>query len=195
MQELNKENMIEKATPEEIERFLLGSDPEKYIVALEYGWRSSKIYKIKEYPDRGKVIETDTFIPFCWVGDLSKKNFYRGNKQAQKEAITKYGILIEKLYSGDDERLNSGLTYLIKTTKTYRDLVTFFRQGGLNPWGEDNRDAMMILPPIEQYLVQKEKRLFKGFEDYDDVHRFVFDLETTSLNPEDGRIFMIGMKD
>jgi len=45
MQELNKENMIEKATPEEIERFLLGSDPEKYIVALEYGWRSSKIYK------------------------------------------------------------------------------------------------------------------------------------------------------
>ena len=44
----------------------------------------SKIYKIKEYPDKGKVIESDTFIPFCWVGDLSKKNFYRGNKEAQK---------------------------------------------------------------------------------------------------------------
>ena len=189
------DKMIEKATREEIEKFLHGSDPEQYIVALEYGWRSSKIYKIKEYPDKGKVIETDTFIPFCWVGDLSKKNFYRGNKQAQKEAITKYGILIEKLYTGDDERLNNGLTYLIKTTKTYRDLVSFFKQGGLNPWGEDNRDAIMILPPIEQYLVQKEKRLFKGFESYDDIHRFVFDLETTSLNPEDGRIFMIGMKD
>ena len=195
MQELTTNKMIEKATREEIEEFLHGSDPEQYIVALEYGWRSSKIYKIKEYPDRGKVIETDTFIPFCWVGDLSKKNFYRGNKQAQKEAISKYGILIEKLYCGDDERLNNGLTYLIKTTKTYRDLVSFFKQGGLNPWGEDNRDAIMILPPIEQYLVQKEKRLFKGFESYDDIHRFVFDLETTSLNPEDGRIFMIGMKD
>tara|TARA_R110000851_G_scaffold160892_2_gene304258 strand:+ start:171 stop:551 length:381 start_codon:yes stop_codon:yes gene_type:complete len=126
MQELNKNNMVEKATPEEIEQFLLGNDPEKYIVALEYGWRSSKIYKIKEYPDKGKVIETDTFIPFCWVGDLSKKNFYRGSKQAQKEAISKYGILIEKLHSGDDVRLNNGLTYLIKTTKTYRDLVSFF---------------------------------------------------------------------
>ena len=186
---------IEKATRQEIEEFLHGNDPEQYIVALEYGWRSSKIYKIKEYPDKGKVIETDTFIPFCWVGDLSKKNFYRGNKQAQKEAITKYGILIEKLYCGEDERLNNGLTYLIKTTKTYRDLVSFFKQGGLNPWGEDNRDSIMILPPIEQYLVQKEKRLFKGFESYDDIHRFVFDLETTSLNPEDGRIFMVGMKD
>jgi len=195
MQELNKEHMTEKATPEEIEAFLLGNDPEKYIVALEYGWRSSKIYKIKEYPDRGKVIETDTFIPFCWVGDLSKKNFYNGSKHAQKQAISKHGILIEKLHSGNDDRLSTGLTYLIKTTKTYRDLVSFFRQGGLNPWDSDNRDAIMILPPIEQYLVQKEKRLFKGFEEYDDIHRFVFDLETTSLNPEDGRIFMVGMKD
>ncbi len=187
--------MIEKATPEEIEKFLLGNDPEKYIVALEYGWRSGKIYKIKEYPDRGKVIETDTFIPFCWVGDLSKKNFYNGNKHAQKQAISKHGILIEKLYNGDDPRLSTGLNYLIKTTKSYRNLVSFFRQGGLNPWDADSRDAIMILSPIEQYLVQKEKRLFKGFEEYDDIHRFVFDLETTSLNPEDGRIFMVGMKD
>jgi len=195
MQELDKKNMIEKATPEEIQAFLLGNDPEKYIVALEYGWRSSKIYKIKEDPKKGKIIETDTFIPFCWVGDLSKKNFYNGSKEAQKQAISKHGILIEKLHSGDDERLNNGLTYLIKTTKTYRDLVSFFRQGGINPWDSDNRDAIMILPPIEQYLVQKEKRLFKGFEEYDDIHRFVFDLETTALNPEDGRIFMVGMKD
>ncbi len=51
-----------------------------------------------------------------------------------------------------------------------------------------------MLPPVEQYLIQKEKRLFKGFEEYNDITRFVFDLETTSLEPKDGRIFMIGMK-
>ena len=113
----------------------------------------------------------------------------------KKQAISKHGILIEKLYNGDDPRLSTGLNYLIKTTKSYRNLVSFFRQGGLNPWDADSRDAIMILSPIEQYLVQKEKRLFKGFEEYDDIHRFVFDLETTSLNPEDGRIFMVGMKD
>ncbi len=50
----------------------------------------------------------------------------------------------------------------------------------------------MILPPVEQYLISKEKRLFKGFEDYNQVTRLVFDLETTSLEPKDGRIFMIG---
>ena len=45
------DNTIEKATQEEIQEFLLGNDPEKHIVALEYGWRSGRIYKIKEYPE------------------------------------------------------------------------------------------------------------------------------------------------
>ena len=30
---------------EEIERFLLGEDDEKYIVSLEYDYKTSKIYK------------------------------------------------------------------------------------------------------------------------------------------------------
>ena len=186
---------MEKPTQEEIQDFLHGNDPEKYIVAVEYGWRTNKIYKIIEDPEHGKVIKTDTFIPFCWVGDLREKNFYKGSKDLQKEAMSTHGIMISKLETKGNERLENGLTYMVKTTKTYRDLVSFFKKGGLDPWGMDNRDSIQILSPVEQYLIQKEKRLFKGFEGYDDVHRFVFDLETTSLIPEEGRIFMIGMKD
>ena len=52
----------------------------------------------------------------------------------------------------------------------------------------------MLLSPVEQYLVSKEKRLFKGFDEYNDITRLVFDLETTALEPKDGRIFMIGIK-
>ena len=37
-------------------------------------------------------------------------------------------------------------------------------------------------------------RLFKGFEQYKDLHKFYFDIETTSLKHEDGHIFLIGMK-
>ncbi len=167
---------------QEIEQFLLGEDPEKYIVALEYDYASNKIYKVIHDPIQGKQIKTDTFIPFAWVGSLHNKNFYKSSKGLQKEAMSKHGIIIEKLSSEGDERLENGLKFLVKTTKTYQDLVNFFRTGGLDPWNRDNSDDIHILPPVEQYLVQKSKRLFKGFEEYDELHRFVFDIETTGLD-------------
>ena len=179
---------------EEIKNFLEGNDPEKYIVAVEYDYVSDKIYKIKEIPGKGKEIQRDTLISFAWVGDLRGQNFYSSSKALQKEAMTKHGIIIEKLRTDGNERLENGLTFLVKSMKGYRNLIQFFREGGVDPWGEKTKDLITLLSPVEQYLVSKEKRLFKGFEEYNDITRFVFDLETTALEPKDGRIFMIGMK-
>lgn len=179
---------------QEIESFLHGNDPEEFIVAIEFDYASNSIYKVKEIPGKGKEIRKDTFIPFAWVGDLKDVNFYNNSKLAQKEAMSKYGIIIEKLESGDNERLKNGLTFMVKSLKGYRELVQFFRDGGCDPWGEKTKEKVLILPPVEQYLISKEKRLFKGFNDYDDVTRLVFDLETDALDPKDGRIFMIGIK-
>jgi DNA polymerase elongation subunit (family B) len=109
--------------------------------------------------------------------------------------MSENGILIEKLEDHGDERLQQGLTYLVKTTKTYSNLINFFKGGGLDPWGRDNSDAITILSPVEQYLIQKGKRLFKGFDEYDDIHRFVFDIETTGLDPKTSKMFLIGMRD
>ena len=180
---------------EEIERFLLGEDEEKYIVSLEYDYKSSKIYKVIQDPIKGKLLRPDTFIPFAWVGDLKGKNFYKNDKHAQKRAMSENGIIIEKLDTHGDERLENGLKYIVKTTKSYSNLVNFFKGGGLDPWGRDNTDSIQILSPVEQYLIQKNKRLFKGFEEYDEIHRFVFDIETTGLDPKTSKIFLIGMKD
>ena len=179
---------------EEIESFLHGNDPEEFIVAIEFDYASNSIYKIKEIPGKGKEIRKDTFIPFAWVGDLRNLNFYSNSKEAQKAAMTKYGIMIEKLETHENDRLEKGLTFMVKSLKGYRELIQFFRDGNLDPWGEKGKDKIMILPPVEQYLISKEKRLFKGFENYNEVTRLVFDLETTSLEPKDGRIFMIGIK-
>jgi DNA polymerase elongation subunit (family B) len=55
--------------------------------------------------------------------------------------------------------------------------------------------VITILSPVEQYLIQKSKRLFKGFDEYEEIHRFVFDIETTGLDPKTSKIFLIGMKD
>jgi len=179
---------------EEIKSFLEGNDDEKYIVSIEFDYQSDLIYKIKEIPGQGKVIQSDNFIPFAWVGDLRQFNFYGSSKALQKQNITKYGIVIEKLRTDDNERLENGLNYMVKSLKGYRSLIQFFRDGGLDPYGEGTRDSVLILPPVEQYLIQKEKRLFKGYDEYNDITRFVFDLETTSLEPKDGTIFLIGMK-
>jgi DNA polymerase elongation subunit (family B) len=179
---------------EEIESFLQGNDPEQFIVSVEYDYVSDKIYKIKEVPGKGKQIQTDSLISFAWVGDLRGLNFYSSSKGLQKEAMSKHGIIIEKLRTDGNKRLENGLTFMVKSVKGYRNLIQFFREGGVDPWGENVRDLVMMLPPVEQYLISKEKRLFKGFDEYNDITRMVFDLETTSLEPKDGRIFMIGIK-
>jgi DNA polymerase elongation subunit (family B) len=179
---------------EEIKSFLEGNDPEEHIVAIEFDYVTNSIYKIKEIPGTGKVIKKDTFTAFAWVGDLRGLKFYDTSKDLQKQAMTKYGIVIDKLETKGDERLENGLKFLVKSLKGYRSLIQFFRDGGIDPWSERVKDKLMVLPPVEQYLIQREKRLFKGYEEYNDITRLVFDLETTALEPKDGRIFMIGIK-
>ena len=116
---------------EEIEEFLKGSDPEQYIVSVEFDYVSDSIYKIIEDPIKGKIVKRDTFIPFAWVGDLRGLNFYQGSKALQKEAMSKYGIMVEKLETKGDERLESGLKFMVKSLKGYRSLIQFFKDGGL----------------------------------------------------------------
>ena len=103
-----------------------------------------KILKIIQDPIQGKQIKSDTFIPFAWVGDLHGKKFYGGSNAAQKEAMSKNGIIIEKLDTAGDERMEQGLKYLVKTTKTYSNLVNFFKGGGLDPWNRDNSGDIQI---------------------------------------------------
>jgi DNA polymerase elongation subunit (family B) len=184
---------------EEIKSFLEGNDNEQYIVAVEFDYVTDAIYKVIEDPVKGKAIKKDTFTPFAWVGDLRGLNFYSSSKDLQKEAMKKHGILIDKLRTTNEdgtinERLDRGLKFMVKSMKGYRSLIQFFREGGVDPWGEKTKDKVLILPPVEQYLIAREKRLFKGFEEYNDITRFGFDLETTALEPKDGRIFMIGIK-
>ena len=176
---------------EDVKKFLEGNDDEEFIVSVEFDYKTNSIYKIKEDPKKGKIVVKDNFVPFAWVGNLKNANFYNSSKEEQKKAISEHGIIIEKLRTDNESRLESGLKYIVKSSKGYRHLIQFFREGGINPW---KSDEVLMLSAEEQYLISKEKRLFKGFEEYEDVTRLVFDLETTALEPKDGRIFMIGIK-
>ena len=187
--------MSEIISQEVIEDFLNGADPEQYIVGVEYDYSSNQIHKIIQDPIEGKIVKPDSFVPFLWVGDLTDLNFYEGSKAKQKMAMNRHGILITKLETHGNDRLENGMKYMVKCIKTYTHLIDFFKYGGLDPWGEHTKQYFTILSPVEQYLVQKKKRLFKGIEEYSDVYRFVFDIETTGLDPETCEIILIGVKD
>ena len=187
--------MKEVISQEVIEGFLNGGDDEMYIVGVEYDYPTNTIYKIIQDPEQGKIIKSDTFTPFMWVGDLSGLNFYNNSKSVQKKRMGEFGIIIEKLDTHGNERLENGMKYLVKSIKSYTDLISFFRMGGLNPWDEKVRHNFTVLSPVEQYLVQTKKRLFKGIDEYSGVNRFVFDIETTGLDPETCVIILIGVKD
>ncbi len=47
---------------------------------------------------------------------------------------------------------------------------------------------------VEQYLMASGKVCFRGMA-YADLHRLQFDLETTSLSPRQGRIFLVAVRD
>ncbi|HYF62408.1 MAG TPA: DNA polymerase domain-containing protein [Herpetosiphonaceae bacterium] len=55
-------------------------------------------------------------------------------------------------------------------------------------------DSYYAVGPVEQYLMQTGRVCFRGLA-YADVHRLQFDLETTALDPAEGRIFMVAVRD
>ena len=50
------------------------------------------------------------------------------------------------------------------------------------------------LAPEEQYLVANGRSYFRDLS-FDDLHRMQFNLETTGLNPDRDRIFLIAVRD
>ena len=54
--------------------------------------------------------------------------------------------------------------------------------------------AVVHFPTTEQYLISTGRTYFKGMN-WGDPHRLQFDLETYSLNPQEGGIFLIAIKD
>jgi DNA polymerase I len=55
-------------------------------------------------------------------------------------------------------------------------------------------DTYYQVGPVEQYLMLTGRVYFRGLN-YEDLHRLQFDLETTSLDPHRGRIFLISISD
>jgi len=77
---------------EEIENFLEGRDPQKYIVAIEAAYHKSEVYLIINDPEKGKRIETHTYKPFLWIMDGVADHMYGGSRNEFKKGMKKFGV-------------------------------------------------------------------------------------------------------
>lgn len=185
---------------EQIERFLQGSDPQKYIVAVEAEYNIPKVTLVVNDPEKGKYLEEHKYQPFLWFKEEITTMMYEGKRMKILDACKKYDVKITKLRTHNDEgyippRMENGYKYLAKCKGSYNDLINFFKEGGIDVFNKDKSKLFVMFSPVEQFLIQTGKRLFKGFEDYDDVHRFQFDLETEGLWAAKHSIFQIGVRD
>jgi DNA polymerase elongation subunit (family B) len=83
------------------------------------------------------------------------------------------GTLTGEILEGASRRLGERLTHV-------REL-------------EDRGEEILLLPPDEQYLVATGRNYFRDLT-FDDLRRLQFDLETTGLDAERDRIFLIAVR-
>lgn len=203
--------MIKEINSEVVNDFLIGSDPMERIVNIECGYMDDHV-NIIFINDKGeKRIRKDEFKPFVWVKNSAAIRMYNSDRDLLKRKLKEYGISIKALTtktenSKEADRLENGYKYLFYANRamTYNKFLQFFMYGGTpiyekrkkNPTNEkgiSNREFLAVTP-TEQYMMCTGKRLFKGYESYDELNRLQFDLETQGLHAEYHAIDQIGIR-
>ena len=171
---------------EQIAKFLEGRNPKKYIVNIEVPYGQNKASLVINDPIKGKYIGTEEFNTFLWFKEDVTKMLYGGDRTAIRNQCTNYGITITKLKTNNGEkivnRMENGYKYMARCSGPYSQLLNFFKTGGVDVYGEKTKRLFMALSPVEQFMIASGKRLFKGMDDYGDIHRMQFDIETTGLH-------------
>jgi len=209
---MNKINTIS-----EIKFFLEGYNNDlKYIVNVETDSNTNIAECIIHEPNKEPKTIKVVYEPFTYTKDLVKMGYtlYEGHSDEYIESKkTKYGIQITKLKTGNQKRLIDGFCYKVTSSKSYNGIINYFKDGGLNPFelvkdtegnivknkkGEIkyvHRHLFHTPTTTEQFFISTQSRLYKGFEEYKQIHKFTFDCETTGLRYQMARLFAIGVRD
>lgn len=200
---------FEPVTDEQISKFFEGADPLERIVSIELPYDSA-VAEVIYYDENGvKKRLRQGFKPFCWAKNSACVRMCQGNRLELIRKMREYGIGVKALYTCTESnpnphpKLYNGYKYLFfaKNKMSMGHFQNFFREVGtpLKNKKRDDKDAssqeFMTLQPVELFMIQTGKRYFKGYDNYDDIHRTIFDLETRGTNPRIHRITQIGVSD
>ena len=208
---------VTKYTKEEVASFMEGHDPEERIVNMEYGYNDDfiKVYYRNEKDERCESHRP--FYPFLWATeDACKrmKEYVHDKKIAGgnlRTLMQEYGINVKLLKTSNLEgeeidAMKNGYKFMFfaEQPMSNKKFQEFFKKAG-NPVYSNKKDEntttsvkskrqYMVVTPVEQYLISTGKRFFKGYGDYDEVLRMIFDLEAEGLDTKKDRINQFGIR-
>lgn len=193
---------------EEVGKFLEGRDPQERIVNLLYSYQNNYVTVVYRNENDQKCTNDEPFFPFVWATKYACLKLAQVGKDKLTKMMREYGIWVKKLSNTDVDgnvidSFNDGYMFQFYSTRpmSYQKFLEFFRNAGNPVYGKDNSQQSatesrqyLAIPPQEQFLIQTGKRFFKGYDDYDQLLRMIFDLETEGLNPRKDRIKLNGVK-
>lgn len=193
--------MKSEVTKEQIDSFLNGSDPMERIIKMECDYNDDIITIIYNDENGRKRCLKEPFKPLVWTKTSAACKLFNGDRKELKYQMSKYGIGVKSLRTTNTDgveplRMINGykLLFYAKTPMTYTKFMDFFKKGGVPIYSSKDEKNYIAVAPVEQYMIQTGRRLFKGYNDYDELVRMQWDLETTGLDPKVCHINQIGIR-
>lgn len=198
--------MKSEVTKEQIHSFLNGYNPMERIVKIEGDYNDDKMSVIYRDENGLKKVSHEPFYPFCWTKQSTGQGLFNGNRSLLKAKLNEYHISCKGLRISDSEgnvpeRMERGYRVIFKANSpmSYQKFMQFFKEGGRPIYPNQNDinyglKEYIVVNPIEQFMIQTGKRQFKTYDDYDQLIRLEFDLETEGLDPQKNCISQIGIR-
>lgn len=199
-----------EATPEVIATFLEGHDPQKRIVNLEYNYQDDFIKVYYRNDNDEKCVSTEPFYPFIWAKLGACLKMCDGDRKELRKTLIASNIWMKALDTKDNngnecEEMQNGYRFMFYATKpmSYRNFLNFFKKVNCPVYGKrddkvavakKNEKLFLVASPQEQFMIATGKRFFKGYDDYNQTLRMIFDLETEGLDPKTNRIKLNGIR-
>ena len=205
------EEEVKRIPQEVIEQFINGDDPQERIVNMEYKYQDSFVTVFYRDENDIKHSEKQDFYPFVWATREACLRMCEGDRNYLKKLMTECHIGVKKLsnISIDGEvihEFDEGYMFMFFATQpmSYSSFLNFFKRAKNPVYSKDNgkgsvadkkKDTQFLTAtPVEQHMIRTGKRFFKGYNDYDELVRLIFDLETTGLDTEKDRIVQLGVR-
>lgn len=173
--------------PSRNDPWLFGWDPTPGIVSV-WADREGKALVWRRL-EGGVVCEAERYRPWIYAAHLRDIE-HLGSRLSQDGAAE---FSYQRLGEAKDT-----LPYLI-SARDGRALEQVLLSGASQRLGQavsslDALEDYYQVGPVEQYLMQTGRNYFRDLS-FSALHRLQFDLETTALDPQKGRIFMVAVRD